>query len=71
MREMLKRGYIPNHEWGVAQYRGKNCESWTKGIKWGIPTNDHVYLEHDDQYLQECLDNLAGKGIYIDIKQIE
>ena len=26
-----------------------------------------VYPEHNDQYLRECLDNLARKGIYLEV----
>ena len=27
-----------------------------------------IFPEHDAKYLQECLDNLKAKGIYIDMK---
>jgi hypothetical protein len=29
-----------------------------------------IYCEHNEAYLQECLDNLAGKGIIIDKEKL-
>ena len=29
------------------------------------PANPMIYSEHNDAYLQECLENLRGKGINI------
>lgn len=29
----------------------------------------HIYLEHDDKYLEECLENLKNKGIEIKIEK--
>ncbi len=49
--EMLKRGYKPKLDYLVNFYITKY--------------SDLIYLEHDDKYLEECLDNLAKKGIII------
>ena len=40
---------------------GKNCDPFEEleEIECTIP----LYIEHDDAYLTECLDNLMGKGI--------
>lgn len=74
MREMERRGYKPDPAWYSIEYRGKLCDSDNYSLSkhvlgnpelWCVP----VYLEHDDQYLKECLENLAGKGIQIDMEE--
>ena len=70
MEEMIHRGYQPDEKWWDARYRGKRCKP-----KVYLPViepiekifDGEVYPEHDAAYLQECLDNLAGKGIHIDM----
>lgn len=63
MQEMNRRGYRVAEQWLHSNYRGKQIESQPEGI---IHLVDHkIYPEHNEAYLQECLDNLAGKGIYI------
>ena len=67
LQEMINRGYNSDILWWIPGYRGKNVKK--------IPFMDmsiideklgkHIYPEHNDSYLAECLDNLAGKGIYI------
>lgn len=65
MTEMKKRGIHVADEWLHAGYRGQKIESNPRGI---IPlVNYKIYSEHNEAYLQECLDNLAGKGIVIDL----
>lgn len=72
--EMIRRGYKPDLSWMSLFYRGKNClEDWV------IPKEDYnkalvkmksdvlVYPEHNDEYLKECLENLAGKGIVLEV----
>ena len=60
MDEMVKRGYKPNSIWRFPAYRGKK-------IGWDYSESFHpvknLYKEHDDHYLQECIDNLKRKGI--------
>lgn len=63
MNEMKRRGYQNDPIWENPTYRGKKCPAYEE-------INDSVndtlpYPEHDEKYLVECLDNLAGKGIYI------
>lgn len=81
MKEMLNRGYTPDSEWFNPAYRGKHCEPYvyprveihtTSEYKsFMLPCGataprEFLYPEHDDKYLKECLDNLKGKGVYID-----
>ncbi len=65
MEEMIKRGYSPNKLWENFLYRGKNCLPYEK-----LPClekNEPIYPEHNDKYLEECLENLKEKNIVIDI----
>ena len=67
MDEMERRGYNPDQTWRNASYRGKalgydkefigDCYAYTR-----FP----VYEEHNDEYLQECIENLKNKGIKIE-----
>lgn len=72
--EMIRRGYKPDLSWMSPFYRGRNCQE-----DWVIPKEDYnkalakmksdvlVYPEHNDEYLKECLENLAGKGIVLGV----
>lgn len=71
--EMVKRGYKPDLKWLSLFYRGSNCPG-----DWAVPSEDYlclfekldralVYPEHNDEYLKECLDNLARKGIHLEV----
>lgn len=74
--EMLKRGYHPDEIWSNPAYRGKIL-----GVDENFATSEEVqyqidnfvfhdiniYPEHNDEYLKECLDNLSGKGIVINL----
>lgn len=65
MQEMHLRGYHVTAEWLLTGYRGKNIQSQT-----GEPITlikAKIYPEHNEEYLQECLNNLANKGIIIKI----
>ena len=66
MDEMERRGYHPDNIWRDPEWRGSRlgkCESWANVEEFaGL-----VYAEHNDEYLQECLDNLKSKGIEIKI----
>jgi len=66
MREMLKRGYnIHNIDWFNPWYRGK-IRGFDSDVKY-TPRKykSNVYMEHNADYLNECLDNLSRKGIKI------
>ncbi len=65
MNEMTKRGYKPNELWQNPLYRGKSCENHTSLDKCSI--DSIIYPEHNQQYLNECLDNLASKNIFLKI----
>ena len=76
MNEMERRGYHPDPIWRNANWRGTRL-----GEQIGWANDDTVsnhlfnvrddnyllYLEHNDSYLEECLENLRGKGIEIDV----
>ena len=66
MDEMERRGYHPDSIWRIPTYRGKDLgyqENWAKTINYdGI-----IYDEHNEIYLQECLNNLSSKGIIIEL----
>ena len=63
MDEMEKRGYKPDPLWKDPLYRGKAVAPY--------PAHDTesadspIYPEHDDAYLDECLENLKSKGIML------
>ena len=75
MNEMERRGYHPDPIWRNANWRGTRL-----GEQIGWANDDTVsnhlfnvrddnyllYLEHNNSYLEECLENLRGKGIEID-----
>ena len=67
--EMVDRGYCPNEKWWDSTYRGENLPSCriSQRVLWDAP--DLVYPEHDENYLDECIANLAMKGVTIDRKR--
>lgn len=74
MDEMRKRGYNPDPIWYAANYRGSflgNQPGWANIDEadhlraYAIFSHTTIYPEHDDAYLQECIDNLKAKGIEI------
>ena len=64
MTEMENRGYKADPLWLSSSYRGKLCNESYPSISLQHPVHNR-YPEHNDSYLQECIDNLAGKGITI------
>ena len=65
MDEMEKRGYTVSREWRDKNYRGQKVESYSNIEETNI--SSPIYKEHNDEYLLECIENLAGKGIKLDI----
>ena len=73
MDEMKARGYHPDEIWYNGNYRGKelgNVNEWVnksdiEGLLARSINNLNIYPEHNDEYLQECIDNLKSKGIDI------
>ncbi len=61
--EMLSRGYSPDLDWLIPEYRGKNCDRYDELIK--VEKTYPIYAEHDENYLEECLNNLKGKNVIL------
>lgn len=63
MQEMEKRGYKVDKLWKDPKYRGKTCERYTdlEEVERSFP----IYEEHNEAYLQDCLENLREKGIVL------
>ncbi|KRN29809.1 TIGR02328 family protein [Liquorilactobacillus mali] len=67
MDEMKRRGYQPDVAWYDKDYRGKSCSPYENlGM---VKKTRPIYPEHDEQYMKECIDNLANKGIFINYKK--
>lgn len=72
MSEMLKRGYRVDPLWFDISYQGRNLPHKVYTAE-NLPNTPElneklvgiVYPEHDDEYLTECINNLATKGIFI------
>jgi uncharacterized protein (TIGR02328 family) len=64
MDEMKRRGYKPHEPFYNPLYRGEFCLPHDKHTYDYYEGN--IYPEHDEAYYQECIDNLAGKGITIE-----
>ena len=76
MNEMEKRGYHPDPIWRQTSWRGNTLDfdtspEWNCGIEvqdilmFVEATDVKIYSEHNDDYLQECIENLRSKGIEI------
>lgn len=73
MWEMQGRGYKVNDEWFSATYRGLRAQRHERvdvlllKYLWEhfclTRSGTVLYREHNDTYLQECLDNLRSKGV--------
>ena len=73
MFEMKKRGYKPDPIWENCNYRGKVlgeedfwCDPASVNVLFRY-SYENLYPEHNDSYLKECLDNLAEKGIILEV----
>lgn len=77
MSEMLNRGYQVDNKWFRVTYRGKSIGFVDSGsisakkVSFKSVISEYkgepIYPEHNDEYLQECLDNLRSKGIEISL----
>ena len=63
MEEMEKRGYTVSEEWKDKNYRGKIAEKYMNLEEEVI--EDPIYKEHNNKYLDECIENLRNKGIQL------
>jgi len=67
MREMEVRGYTPDEKWFYCDYRGKKLGSTIDCLpQYETYRTPIIYPEHNEAYLQECLENLRAKGVEID-----
>lgn len=68
IREMSSRGYHADSTWLWLSYRGKKLGSDRSEFTYAVDTRNgkinltHIYEEHNDKYLKECLENLKAKG---------
>ena len=65
MDEMEKRGYQVSIEWRDKNYRGKIAEKYRNLEEKMI--DGPIYREHNQEYLQECIENLREKGIELEL----
>jgi uncharacterized protein (TIGR02328 family) len=76
MAKLQERGYKIDKIWYDAMYRGKSIGidtstfTRTTFVEVKMPQQiekwvTYIYPEHDDQYLDECIENLSKKGISI------
>ena len=63
MEEMEKRGYKPDPLWKDPLYRGKAVAPYPAHNT--EAADSPIYPEHNDAYLDECLENLKNKGIVL------
>lgn len=63
MEEMEKREYNVSEEWKDKNYRGKIAEKYMNLEEEVI--EDPIYKEHNNKYLDECIENLRNKGIQL------
>jgi uncharacterized protein (TIGR02328 family) len=70
--EMDRRGFKFEPRWGWYEYRGKKIgidkSDFTRPKL--VPPCSAIYPEHDSAYLNECIANLARKGVVIDRKKV-
>lgn len=67
MDEMKKRGYHPDETWYDPCYRGKTLGYEKDWCDEEFVKMWYIYREHDNFYLQECIENLANKGVVINV----
>lgn len=65
MIEMMERGYKVNEKWEDIRYRGEFVGYDNSDFTLNVKSDN--YVEHDDNYMKECIDNLIGKGVYLSI----
>ena len=68
MREMKERNFKVNNLWYIRIYRGKNIGFDNSLFTKKTNVNNLIYKEHDIDYLKECLLNLKGKNIILNIE---
>ncbi len=66
MEEMARRGYRVDPLWRDPLYRGRRAASDSPEA---FGTDLGHYLEHDDEYMRECIENLRQKGVDLESGQ--
>lgn len=72
MDEMQARGYNPDPIWRNPAWRGSTLgeqEEWAtiESVNTYLRKAGTIYSEHDDKYLEECIEILREKGIEITV----
>ena len=62
IEEMFNRGYNVAEEWLDFNYRGKIL-GYDSNMYYN--NEDYIYVEHNDNYYKECIENLKNKGVVI------
>ena len=64
------RGDRVEPAWRLPGYRGRVCPGFRPdaGLLRLLEGRTPIYPEHDDRYLRECVDNLAAKGIRLEME---
>lgn len=79
MEEIERRGYHPDPIWYRVDWRGTRLgeeKGWGNEIKvneikcFCRDGSAMIYPEHNRSYLEECIENLRGKGIEINVEQM-
>ncbi len=65
MQEMSRRNYKADSLWLDSNYRGKTCDAYEELMTCEL--SRPIFPEHNDDYMEECLNNLASKGIVLSI----
>lgn len=68
LSELIHRGYVVDAKWYNRLYRGTRMKM---ALLQEVGTyvrfvGDRIYPEHNVKYLDECISNLAAKGVKID-----
>lgn len=77
MKEMKQRGYRIDPLWENPFYRGKQCPPYNEQRFYDgrgdrkTSNAKTIYPEHDSHYLDECLQNLQEKGVFLSMKDIK
>lgn len=67
MAEMERRGYTVEPLWKNPGYCGRRCPAFgaDPALLRACLTRRPIYPEHDREYLEQCRENLRGKGIVL------
>ena len=73
MSEIVRRGFKPFPLWWDMRYRGKSIGDDMSSLTDLAMLEDVciIYPEHDANYLRGCIENLARKGVRIELPKKE